>query len=290
MIWLGISVMLYAFNNLLWKTALERMSPTAVMALRAAITSLGGWLLVFLLYPEDIQTLDRVSLPLLFPALSGAFGLACMLSGLRYGNLGQLGIYGLAGILFTVSYLLWFEKVPILHYAEGALLIFSGYVWYLLRYERSGAAVAQGLRPHLYFAGMTFFFGLSGILHWHNLRADISPFLSMVSQESIVLLLAFILLFAKGWKFGIVNISEAVPHLGRIALMAVVISLAIFTGFLGLSATDPLVSTLTALSVSLLTIWIDRLYFRKSIEWALWAIMALLSTGYVVLAWQLNEL
>lgn len=287
MVWLFMSALIFSVNNILWKIALEKMPPLAVMAMRAMMTTLVALLLLLFFFTE-YSTRVVEFLPVLWgPSLGAAFGLTFMLLGLQRGNLRQLSVYALVGILFTATYLVLVEGISLEYYGLGALLILFGYVLYIWRFERGGLRGQSGL-AHLFFAGMILCFSASYLLHWHNFRSEVPVVMGMLAQEGAVLTTALVLMSRVGIRGMRMQFSQALPHFGHILLMATLVAMAVYFGFLGLAATDPLIAALSTLSVSLLTVLWDKLFRGGIADYSLILILGILSFGYVLLAWQLN--
>jgi drug/metabolite transporter (DMT)-like permease len=278
-----ISGIFYAVNNLLWKKLVDLLSPMAIMLIRACMTSAMAFILLNSLFSEHSADLSMHWKALLWPSISGALGLSFMITGLKKGNLTQLGIYNLLGVLFTATYLLIYEEVAIGRYLYGGILLISGYLIFL-SIENKGAKSPSHWTSHLLFAGMVLFFAISTILHWHNLQAEVSPLASLFFQELCVLATAVILLGLVEKKLSWVQVWKTSGQLPWIVLQAGLIFGAVFLGFLGLKALDPLASALIGLGTPLITIGLDALFYRRPIHKLMLITIVLCSLGFVLLS------
>jgi len=287
MVWLFMSALIFSVNNMLWKIALEKMPPLAVMTTRASLTtSAAVFMLIFFFGEYTHQVWDY--LPVLWaPSLGAALGLSMMLLGLQRGNLRQLSVYGLVGILFTATYLVLVEGISLEYYGLSAFMILLGYGMYIWKYER-GVFGGQNAWAHLFFSGMILCFSVSYLLHWKNFQMEVPVVMGILAQEGAVVATALVLMSRSGWRGMRDQFIKTIPHLGHIVLMAFLVAVAVYFGFLGLAATDPLIAALSTLSVSLLTVLWDKLFRGGVSDYSLLIVLVLLSVGYVLLAWQLN--
>jgi Ca2+/Na+ antiporter len=103
MVFILLSVLLFSYNNVLWKKNLEAISIPFLVAYRAFFTStisLGILLVFFTIETISISDFTKITIGSLF----GVLGLFCMLSVIKKASLQWLGIYNLLGVVFTILY------------------------------------------------------------------------------------------------------------------------------------------------------------------------------------------
>lgn len=268
-----ISIFFYSVNNLLWKKILVESNRWLIMTLRAFMTCSIGLVIIFLFYRNSIigltiNTILKVSVA----SILGAFGLVFMTSALQHGSLRQLGLFNLAGVFFTVTYLYFFENFDLRYYVIGTSLILLGFSVYLIQIKKESGK-ENSFKQLLLFTLMTIFFAASGLLHWYNLKESISPIFSAVNQEFIVFSVSIFGLMTRTSlnKKQVIKSSIAIYKL--IFVMALLIFMAVWTGFLGLKITNPYVASLLALSTPILTIVFGTIFFRE--KWSLSNLIAL---------------
>jgi drug/metabolite transporter (DMT)-like permease len=282
------SIFFYALNNLLWKKILFESNMWLIMSLRAFMTCSIGLLIIFFFSRDvfnelSINTILKVSLA----SIVGALGLVFMTSALKLGSLRQLGLFNLAGVFFTVTYLYLFENFDLRYYVIGTSLILLGFAFYLIQIKKE-LDKENSFRQLLLFILMTIFFSASGLLHWHNLKQSISPILSLVNQEFIVFSVSI---------FGLVTLTSytrkqiivsSMSIYKLVSVMAILIFMAVWTGFLGLKITNPYVTSLLALSTPVLTIVFGALFYKE--KWSLSNLiaLALIISGAFMLHFNLN--
>ena len=128
MIYILLSIVLFAINNVLWKKNLEHTSVLFLISFRALFTSLISVLIIVLFYDKttiSLSNLYKISLG----SLLGAIGLFCMLTVVKKTTLQWLGIYNLIGILFTSIYLWFFENYELSNLTFGTLFIIMGFIF-----------------------------------------------------------------------------------------------------------------------------------------------------------------
>lgn len=268
------SIFFYSINNLLWKKILNKSSIWLIMVLRAFMTCLIGVTVVILFFPNlfnevNVTMFIRTSLA----SLLGALGLVFMTSALQRGSLRQLCIFNLAGVFFTVTYLLLFENFDIRFYIIGTSLILSGFGVFLSQIKKEIQG-ENSLKQLLLFALMTLFFAASGLFHWYNLKQSTPPIFALVNQEFVVFVVSFIGLLTRA------NYTKSQLILATLAIykltiaMALLIFMAVWLGFLGLKNTNPFISTLLALGTPILTIVLAAFFYRE--KWNLSNLLSLL--------------
>jgi len=267
------SIFFYALNNLLWKKILFESNMWLIMSLRAFMTCSIGLLIIFFFYRDvfnelSINTILKVSLA----SIVGALGLVFMTSALKLGSLRQLGLFNLAGVFFTVTYLYLFENFDLRYYMIGTSLILLGFAVYLIQIKKE-LDKENSFRQLLLFTLMTIFFSASGLLHWHNLKQSISPILSLVNQEFIVFSVSIFGLVTRTSYTRKQLIVSSISIYKLVSVMAILIFMAVWTGFLGLKITNPYVTSLLALSTPVLTIVFGALFYKE--KWSLSNLIAL---------------
>ncbi len=290
MIYLIISIVFYSLNNLLWKKVLQQANSWLVMSLRALLTSIiGVGVLIFsspeILYEIDFNTVCRVTIA----SLLGAFGLICMLSALQKGTLRQLGIFNLMTIAFTVFYLFLFEKFNFINFLSGASIIIVGFSIYIFQIQKLPSEESN-IKTIIYFILMSLFFASSELVHWYNFKQSISPLFSLVNQEIIVFLVGGIGLIIQPKSVNI-QWSQTILKSGYlIVIMAVFIFTAVWTGFLGLKITNPLLASLFPLATPILTILFGAIFFKEKWNKIMGFALVLIAIGAYVLHINLNQM
>lgn len=258
MIFIVLSVLLFSYNNVLWKKNIKATSITFLVAYRAFFTStisIGFLLLFFTIEHISISDFIKITTGSLF----GVLGLFSMLAVIKKSSLQWLGIYNLLGVVFTILYLWIFDAVPIKESLLGLLFIVSGFVCFIFSNKQSQLKIT--FKQHLILLLMTFSYSFSAILHWRNLNLNFSPLLIIANQESIVFFVGLLFTFKKA------NISAIKTDLRiyfkRIIIMSTVIFFAILFSLLGLKQTNPIVSSLLFLAAPLATILFSALFFKE---------------------------
>ena len=258
MIFIMLSVLLFSYNNVLWKKNLKATSIPFLVSYRAFFTStisIGFLLLFFTIEHISISDFIKITTGSLF----GVLGLFSMLAVIKKSSLQWLGIYNLLGVVFTILYLWIFDTVLIKEFLLGLLLIVSGFVCFIFSNKQTQLKITT--KQHLILLLMTFSYSFSAILHWKNLNLNFSPLLIIANQESIVFFVGLLFTFKKA------NISAIKTDLRiyfkRIIIMSTVIFFAILFSFLGLKQTNPIVSSLLFLAAPLTTILFSAFFFKE---------------------------
>ena len=258
MIFIMLSVLLFSYNNVLWKKNIKATSIPFLVAYRAFFTStisVGFLLLFFTIKHISISDFIKITTGSLF----GVLGLFSMLVVIKKSSLQWLGIYNLLGVVFTILYLWIFDAVPIKESLLGLLFIVSGFVCFIFSNKQTQLKIT--FKQHLILLLMTFSYSFSAILHWKNLNLNFSPLLIIANQESIVFFVGLLFTFKKA------NISAIKTDLRiyfkRIIIMSTVIFFAILFSLLGLKQTNPIVSSLLFLAAPLATILFSALFFKE---------------------------
>ncbi|MFT5147132.1 MAG: drug/metabolite transporter (DMT)-like permease [Polaribacter sp.] len=258
MIFIMLSVLLFSYNNVLWKKNLKVTSIPFLVAYRAFFTSTIsiGFLLIFFTI-EHISIADFIKITT--GSLFGVLGLFSMLAVIKKASLQWLGIYNLLGVVFTILYLWIFDTVPIKESLLGLLFIVSGFVCFIFSNKQTQLKIT--FKQHLILLLMSFSYSSSAIFHWKNLNLNFSPLLIIANQESIVFFVGLLFTFKK------VNMSSITTGLRiyfkKIVIMSTVVFFAILFSFLGLKQTNPIVSSLLFLAAPLTTILFSALFFKE---------------------------
>ena len=258
MIFIMLSVLLFSYNNVLWKKNIKATSIPFLVAYRAFFTStisIGFLLLFFTIEHISISDFIKITTGSLF----GVLGLFSMLAVIKKASLQWLGIYNLLGVVFTILYLSIFDAVPIKESLLGLLFVVSGFVCFIFSNKQTQLKITT--KQHLILLLMSFSYSFSAILHWKNLNLNFSPLLIIANQESIVFFVGLLLTFKKA------NISSIKTDLRiyfkRIIIMSTVIFFAILFSLLGLKQTNPIVSSLLFLAAPLTTILFSAFFFKE---------------------------
>lgn len=290
MIFLLLSVILYSLNNLLWKKVLHQANSWFVMTLRALLTTLIGIGVIYFYSPNIIAQVDSISIfKVTIASLLGAFGLVFMISALQKGTLRQLGIFNLLTIAYTVFYLLLFEKFNFLDFLSGASIIIVGFSIYIFQIQKLPSGESN-IKTIIYFILMSLFFTSSELVHWYNFKQSIPPLFSVVNQEIIVFIVGGIGLIMQP-KSVKTQWSQSIVKSGYlIVMMAILIFAAVWTGFLGLKITNPLLASLLPLATPILTILFGALFFKE--KWNKYTALSflLIAVGSYMLHINLNQM
>jgi drug/metabolite transporter (DMT)-like permease len=283
MIFIMLSVLLFSYNNVLWKKNIKATSISFLVAYRAFFTStisVGFLLLFFTIEHISISDFIKITTGSLF----GVLGLFSMLAVIKKSSLQWLGIYNLLGVVFTILYLSIFDAVPIKESLLGLLFIVSGFVCFIFSNKQTQLKIT--FKQHLILLLMTFSYSFSAILHWKNLNLNFSPLLIIANQESIVFFVGLLFTFKKA------NISSIKTELRiyfkRIIIMSTVIFFAILFSLLGLKQTNPIVSSLLFLAAPLATILFSAFFFKEKFSKKNIVFIIIILLGAFMLHFQIN--
>ena len=283
MIFIMLSVLLFSYNNVLWKKNIKATSIPFLVAYRAFFTStisVGFLLLFFTIEHISISDFIKITTGSLF----GVLGLFSMLAVIKKSSLQWLGIYNLLGVVFTILYLSIFDAVPIKESLLGLLFIVSGFVCFIFSNKQTQLKIT--FKQHLILLLMTFSYSFSAILHWKNLNLNFSPLLIIANQESIVFFVGLLFTFKKA------NISSIKTELRiyfkRIIIMSTVIFFAILFSLLGLKQTNPIVSSLLFLAAPLATILFSAFFFKEKFSKKNIVFIIIILLGAFMLHFQIN--
>lgn len=260
MIYIIISVLLFSYNNILWKRNLEKVNTFFLISYRALINSLTGIVaLIFLLkaLPSPIDLLK-----ITFGSLLGAAGLFFMLTVVKKNSLQWLGIYNLIGIVLTYFHLYFFEKISVKAPLLGLSFIIVGYLFYLIFNYKGTKRIS--LNNHILLTLMIICFTYSTIIHWKNLSNNINPIVIITNQEFIVLITSILVVFKKfKQEF---NFENYKTNFRRVLVMSLFITAALYFSFIGIKITNPLISGLLFLASPLTTIVFSSIFFKEKIS------------------------
>ena len=283
MIFIMLSVLLFSYNNVLWKKNLKATSIPFLVSYRAFFTStvsIGFLLLFFTIEHISISDFIKITTGSLF----GVLGLFSMLAVIKKSSLQWLGIYNLLGVVFTILYLWIFDTVLIKEFLLGLLFIVSGFVCFIFSNKQTQLKIT--FKQHLILLLMTFSYSFSAILHWKNLNLNFSPLLIIANQESIVFFVGLLFTFKKA------NISaiktELRIYFKRIIIMSTVIFFAILFSLLGLKQTNPIVSSLLFLAAPLATILFSAFFFKEKFSKKNIVFIIIILLGAFMLHFQIN--
>lgn len=281
MIYIFLSILFFALNNVLWKKNLQQCSVSFLIGYRALFTSVGAVIILLYNYGFGIlinQPLFRITLGSIF----GVLGLFCMLIVIKKAPLQWLGIYNLVGIVFTAFYLYIFENTPIFKSFIGLFLIIIGFVFYI--YHNTEKEFKISLTQHLYLLAMTFCFGASSLIHWKNLDSSVPAIFIISNQELVVFITATCISLTK-IKMPKIKTDIKVYFFNAL-LMASIIFLALLFSFLGLQITNPLISSILFLATPLLTIVLGSLFFKEKMSYFNIVAILIIAVGTFLLNYQ----
>ncbi|MDA9627354.1 DMT family transporter [Flavobacteriaceae bacterium] len=264
MVFLVLSSFFYAFNNLLWKRLLSKFDLWLIIGFRCLLTSCIGLAIIFLFYPTIFSALTyAVSIKIIVASIFGAFGLISMILALKEGSLTQLGVFNLLIVFLVSLYLFFFENIFLKNYAVASIFIIVGFTLYIFQIKKiEGVKKKISFRNIILFTMMSFFFAASSLMHWYNLKQEFPAILSVTVQELVVF---FVVLIIFNFKTSL-SFHQIYPQIQKIVkpvvFMAIIIFSAIWTGFLGLQYTNPLISSLISLITPILTIIFGVLFFK----------------------------
>lgn len=283
MIFIMLSVLLFSYNNVLWKKNLKATSIPFLVAYRAFFTStISIGILLFFFTIENVSISDFIKITT--GSLFGVLGLFSMLTVIKKASLQWLGIYNLLGVVFTILYLWIFDTVPIKESLLGLVVIVFGFVCFIVSNKQTQLKIT--LKQHLILLLMTFSYSFSAILHWKNLNLDFSPLLIIANQESIVFLVGLFFTFKKT-KIRSIKI-ELKTYFKKIAFMSIVVFFAILFSFLGLKQTNPIIASLLFLAAPLTTILFSAFFFKEKLSKKNIVFIIIILLGAFILHFQNN--
>jgi hypothetical protein len=283
MVFIILSILLFSFNNVLWKKNIKFTSIPFLVAYRAFFTGTISLGILFTFFTVDTLSLfDFIKIT--SGSLFGVLGLFCMLAVIKKASLQWLGIYNLLGVVFTILYLWIFDTIVIKEFFLGLLVIVFGFICFI--YTNKETQLKISIKQHLTLLLMTFSFSCSAILHWKNLTLNFSPLLIIANQESIVFLLG-LFLTVKNRNISFFK-SNLKIYFKKIIVMSTVVFFAILCSFLGLKQTNPIISSLLFLAAPLTTILFSRLFFKEKIPFKNIIFITIILVGAFILHSQNN--
>ena len=282
MIYLILAMLLFSFNNVLWKKNLLNISVSLLMTYRSFFTSILA--ISFLFYFHDLTEFSFIQISrTLTTAILGLVGLFSMLTLYKKASLQWAAIYNLLGIIFTTLYLWIFKEFDIKSSFLGIFIITIGFIFYI--YTKKKSTLKINLKQHLLLVLMTLCFGTAAILNWENLNQKIPVILIIANQEVLVFICGIVLLFLERRKrrSSIQLLSIFQKYFYRVLLMSIVILLGLFFSFLGLEITNPIISGVLFLASPLTTILFSAYFFKEKIKVTDWIAIAVIAFGAFLL-------
>lgn len=283
MIYLILAMLLFSFNNVLWKKNLLNISVNLLMTYRSFFTSILA--ISFLFYFHDLTEFSFIQISrTLTAAMLGLVGLYSMLTLYKKASLQWAAIYNLLGIIFTILYLWIFKKFDIKSSFLGIFIITIGFIFYI--YTKKKSTLKINLKQHLLLVLMTVCFGTAAILNWENLNQKIPVIFIIANQEVLVFICGIVLLFLqrkRRRRSSIQLLSIFQKYFYRVLLMSIVILLGLFFSFLGLEITNPIISGVLFLASPLTTILFSAYFFKEKIKVTDWIAIGVISFGAFLL-------
>jgi drug/metabolite transporter (DMT)-like permease len=271
MVWLFLSVCLYAVNNVLWKVFIKGHHPLRIITQRAIFTVLiafgAAWI-------NDTDLFEFIHNPnsiyVIIASLFGTAGLVMMVTFLKEGSLVQMAFYSLLGTGIAASYTYLFREENLTTKSIlGSVLMILGYFIFCFYEHKKVKAVKTVLKQHFLLIGMTLAFSVSLLIQWESLKI-FPPLAIICTQETIVLIATFVVgLFLKPTESPQNPRSQTTL---KMALMALVIFAGIFMGTIGLKSADPFLASVTSFAVPVLTVifggvlFMDRLNLMHAVS------------------------
>lgn len=278
MAYILLSIILFSFNNILWKKNLQHTTILFLVSYRSSITALLSLAIAF--YLECFNNITLIQL--LYVSIGsffGVIGLLCMLKVIKKASLHWLGVYNLLGILFTTLYLLLIEKLEFKYSIIGVFFVLIGFIFYIK--STRDKSIKMKLNQHILMLIMIISFSVSSIIHWKNLITEIPTLIILSNQELIVFIISFLLgIIYKGEDFKIYYYRN---YFSKIIFMAIIIFFALFCSFLGLKQTDPFLSSLLFLASPLTTIVLNIIFFKEHLSKQNLFALLLMSIGAFIL-------
>ena len=277
MLFIILSVLLFSYNNVLWKKNLKTTSIPFLVSYRALFTSIISLVILFVFFKIDNITIIGF-VKITIGSLFGVIGLFSMLFVIKKTSLQWLGIYSLIGIAFTIVYLGLFETVDIKKSTVGLSIVALGFGSFIYSNKETQLKITR--KQHLLLLLMSFSFSCSGLLHWKNLTSSVPPLLIIANQEFIVFLVGLLFTFKQG-DSGLYK-THLKTYFKRTLMMSVVIFLALLFNFLGLKQTNPLITSLLFLAVPLTTILFSVFFFKEKLSFKNMLFISIIVIGYLL--------
>ncbi len=281
MLWLILSVILYAVNNILWKLFVKDEFPLRIINRRAVFTSTFAMLAVYFSNTDLNTYIHHYGfIQVVIASLFGTAGLIMMVVFLRDGSLVRLGYYTLLGNFIAGIYTYMFGHTTFsTKTAIGTTLIICGYLIFLYNERRNSMTEPTIKSQHILLVGMTICFSVSMLIQWENLKT--LPALTVISSQEITVLLVttIALFFFKTQKPSASSLLITM----KTAIMAVVIFAGIFTGTIGLKLVNPFVASVSGVAVPILTMFIASFLFQDKLKLLHFVSLTLMIIGSVIL-------
>lgn len=278
MIYSILGVLLFSFNNVLWKKNLRTSNVFFLVTYRAFFTSSFAFLIILLFYKiQHFNNSDILKITL--GSLLGVLGLFCMLQVLKKESLQWIGVYNLIGVVFTSLYLWIFEKINLTDTIIGISIIIVGFIFFIV--SNVNVKMRITLKQHMLLLLMILCFSLSSIIHWKNLTNEIAPIFIIANQELLVFTVGLIFTLTKYKNSEILTAIKSQFY--TVIMMSIVILAAILCTFLGLKIINPLLSGLLFLASPLTTILFSSIFFKEYISAKNWISIIVISTGAFII-------
>jgi len=278
MIYSLLGVLLFSFNNVLWKKNLRTSNVFFFVTYRALFTSSFAFLIILFFYKiQHFNNSDILKITL--GSSLGVLGLFCMLHVLQKESLQWIGIYNLIGVVFTSLYLWIFEKINLPDTIIGISIIIIGFIFFIV--SNINGKMSITLKQHMLLLLMILCFSLSSIIHWKNLTNEIAPIFIIANQELLVFTVGLIFTLTKYKNSEILTSIKSQFY--TVIMMSIVILAAILCTFLGLKIINPLLSGLLFLASPLTTILFSSIFFKEYISVKNWISIIVISTGAFII-------
>ena len=281
MVFILLSVLLFSYNNVLWKRNLKFISIPFLISYRAFFTSSISLAILF-----GFFTFEGLSMAAFIKINIGSFfgvlGLFSMLAVLKKGSLQWLGIYNLLGVVFTILYLWLFDTVVIKEVVFGLVVIVIGFGCFLFVNKETQLKIT--IKQHVLLLLMTFSYSCSSILHWKNLQLNFSPLIIIANQEGLVFLVGLVYTFQN--SEGILFKTHLKKYFKKVLFMSVVVFLAILCSFLGIKETNPIISSLLFLAAPVTTILFSTYFFKEKLSFLNVVFILVILSGAYILQYQ----
>ncbi len=281
MTYLVLAMLLFSFNNVLWKKNLVNISVSLLMTYRSFLTSILSTSILF--YFHDITEFSFLQISkTLTSATLGLIGLFSMLTLYKKASIQWAAIYNLLGIIFTILYLWLFKKFDLKSSFFGLTIITIGFIFYI--YTNKNSSLKINLKQHLLLILMTLCFGTAAIINWENLTQKIPAIFIIANQEILVFICGVVILFfEKRRRKPNQLLLTFQKYFYRVLLMSMVIFLGLLFSFLGLEITNPVISGVLFLASPLTTILFSSYFFRETIKISDWIAIGVIAFGAFLL-------
>ena len=281
MTYLVLAMLLFSFNNVLWKKNLVNISVSLLMTYRSFLTSILSTSILF--YFHDITEFSFLQISkTLTSATLGLIGLFSMLTLYKKASIQWAAIYNLLGIIFTILYLWLFKKFDLKSSFFGLTIITIGFIFYIYSKRKSNLKI--NLKQHLLLLLMTLCFGTAAIINWENLTQKIPAIFIIANQEILVFICGVVILFfEKRRRKPNQLLLTFQKYFYRVLLMSMVIFLGLLFSFLGLEITNPVISGVLFLASPLTTILFSSYFFRETIKISDWIAIGVIAFGAFLL-------